>query len=86
LVVADTSGFHARGTAPGPSVRVSIWAYSRSNPFLPWTGGDLLALPVIGGRALRFYWAVTDRWKDLTGARRDWRWVGKRSPLSPPAK
>jgi len=84
LVVADTSGFHARGAGPGRSTRVAIWAYSRGNPFLPWPGGDLLALPLVRGRALRLYWAVSDRWKDFTKARRDWRWVGKRSPLSPP--
>jgi hypothetical protein len=84
LVVADTSGIHARGTTDLQSVRLSIWAYSRSNPFLPLVGGDLGALPVIKGYALRLYWAVTDRLKDAKKARRDWRWVGTRSPLSPP--
>lgn len=84
LVVADTSGFHARGTAAGKTTRLSIWAYSRSNPFLPWTGGDLTALPVIKNYALRLYWALTDRLKDTRKAPRDWRWVGNRSPLAPP--
>jgi hypothetical protein len=84
LVAADTSGIHARGAACGKTMRVSIWAYSRGNPFLPWTGGDLASLPLIRGRALRLYWALADRWKDLTGARRDWRWVGERTPLTPP--
>lgn len=51
LVVADTYGFHARGRSRGPSVRVEIWAYSRKNPFVPWTGPDLSALP--GVRAAR---------------------------------
>jgi hypothetical protein len=84
LIIADTSGFHARGTAAGQSTRVSIWAYSRSNPFLPWAGGDIMALPFIKGRALRLYWAITDRAKDAAGIPRLWRWVGIRSPLTPP--
>jgi hypothetical protein len=84
LVVADTSGFHARGTAAGKTMRLSIWAYSRSNPFLPWTGGDLVGLPFVKAHALRLYWAITDRMKDKRKAPRDWRWVGNRSPLAPP--
>jgi hypothetical protein len=84
LVVADTSGFHARGTAAGKTTRLSIWAYSRSNPFLPFTGGDLVSLPLIRSHALRIYWALTDRLKDTRKAPRDWRWVGNRSPLAPP--
>lgn len=84
LVVADTSGFHARGTAAGKTRRLSIWAYSRSNPFLPFTGGDLVGLPIVKNHALRIYWALTDRLKDKRKAPRDWRWVGNRSPLAPP--
>lgn len=84
LVVADTSGFHARSPTGQPTVRVSIWAYSRSNPFLPWTGGDLMALPFVKGRALRAYWALTDRIKDAARMPRSWRWVSDRSPLAPP--
>lgn len=84
LVVADTSGIHRRGVSAGQARRVSIWAYARANPFLPWVGGDLVALPLVGGHALRVYWAFTDLIKDWRHVRRDWRWVGLRSPLSPP--
>lgn len=84
LVVADTSGIHRRSPTEKQSARVCIWAYSRSNPFLPWTGGDLGALPGLKARALKLYWAVTDRLKDARKARRDWGWVGERSPLQPP--
>jgi len=53
LVVADTFGFHARARSHKPSVRVEIWAYSRTNPFVPWTGPDLSAWPPFrAGRAL----------------------------------
>ena len=84
LVVADTSGIHRRSPARRPTVRVSIWAYSRSNPFLPWAGGDLAGLPLVKNRVLRAYWAVTDRWRDARRTRRDWGWAGQRSPLTPP--
>ena len=84
LVVADTSGIHRRSPTTQRTERVSIWAYSRSNPFLPWTGGAIVGVPLIKNHALRFYWAVTDRMKDMKGARREWRWVGARSPLTPP--
>ena len=84
LVIADTSGIHRRSTTDKQGARVSIWAYSRSNPFLPWVRGDLAALPGIRSHALRAYWALTDRLKDARRARRDWGWVGERSPLSPP--
>jgi hypothetical protein len=84
LVIADTSGIHRRSTTDRQAARVSIWAYSRSNPFLPWAGGDLTAIPVIKDYAMRIYWAMADRLKDARKVRRDWRWVGQRSPLSPP--
>ena len=84
LIVADTSGIHRRSTTTVQSARVSIWAYSRSNPFLPWAGGDLTGLPIVKEYALRLYWLLTDRVKDARKVQRDWRWVGERSPLSPP--
>ncbi len=69
LVVADTSGIHRRSTTDKPSVRVSIWAYSRSNPFLPWVGGDPVALPLVKDHAQRLYWWVSDRLKDKRASR-----------------
>ena len=86
LVVADTSGIHRRSTTDRPSVRVSIWAYSRSNPFLPWVGGDPVALPLVRDHAQRLYWWVSDRLKDRQRKPRLWRWVGNRTPLSPPVR
>jgi len=47
LVVADTSGFHARCPSLKSSHRVEIYASLRRNPFLPWRGAHLFALPVI---------------------------------------
>jgi len=68
LVVVDTVGFHARGAASRPSMRIEIWAYSRRNPFLPWLGWDLLSLPGLAERRIPWLWAMRDRLK---------RWIGQ---------
>jgi len=86
LVVADTSGIHARATTAQQTVRVSIWAYSRSNPFLPWVGGDLESLPGIRGRALRMTWAVKEMFARKPFAATTWHFVGKRSPWGAPVR
>lgn len=78
LVVADTGGFHARGAAAIPGERVEIWSYARRNPFLPWTGGDLLSLPGIAERRVGWLWKI----QDLIG--RPWTPVGTRRALSAP--
>lgn len=85
LVVADTSGFHRRGLSERPATRVSIWAYSRSNPFLPWAGGDLLGIGGLRGRAVRALWAAQDLASRVLGASNGWRWVGRRRPMDPPS-
>ena len=86
LIVADTSGFHKRAASATQTMRVSIWAYSRSNPFLPWVGGDLAAAPFIRARAVRLFWMAQDGLKWLRRAKGGWRWVGHRTPLTPAAK
>lgn len=78
LVVADTGGFHARGAAQRTGERVEIWSYARRNPFLPWLGGDLLSLPGLAERRVRWLWAFRDRFKDRIG--QPWQPVGKRRP------
>ena len=84
LVIADTSGIHRRSTTAKPSVRVSLWAYSRSNPFLPFAAGDIKAWNAVQSWGVRVYFAVADRIKDARGVKRDWGWAGLRSPLTPP--
>ena len=86
LVVADTSGIHARSTTLKQTVRVSIWAYSRSNPFLPWVGGDLESLPGIKGRALRLTWALQKAFSRKPPSASAWQFVGKRSPWGAPGR
>lgn len=79
LIVADTSGFHARGIASRPSVRAEIWGYCRRNPFLPWTGFDLLSLPGLAERRIGWDWALHDRLGRLIG--QAWRPIGRTRPL-----
>lgn len=75
LIVADTSGFHARGESLYPSTRVEIWGYSRRNPFLPWTGWDVQGLPGLRDRSVPFYWRALDAMEVLGWARNPWRRV-----------
>ena len=78
LVVADTAGFHARGPALRSGERVEIWSYARRNPFFPWLGGDLLSLPGIAERRIRWLWALRDRFEARIG--QPWKPVGRRRP------
>jgi hypothetical protein len=76
LVVADTFGFHARGPSAQPTTRVEIWAMGRRNPFLPWTGLDPWALPVLGLRKPLFYWKSVDLIARVGLGRQRWRACG----------
>ena len=78
LVVADTHGFHARGTTSRRSIRVEIWAYQRRNPFLPWVGLDILGLPGIAERRVGFWWRLCDRFERWLG--QQWHDVGIKRP------
>lgn len=78
LVVADTVGFHARGSALASGERVEIWSYARRNPFLPWLGGDLFSLPGIAERRIGLVWALRDRLERRIG--QPWKTVGRRTP------
>ncbi|MFL5259573.1 MAG: phytanoyl-CoA dioxygenase family protein [Hyphomicrobiales bacterium] len=82
LVVADTVGFHARGLSVRPSKRVEIWAYGRRNPFLPWTGFDLLSLPGIAEARIPAMWKALDLAERLKIGRNSWRDVGRKTPLA----
>lgn len=83
LVVADTIGFHARGLSTRPSVRVEIWAYGRRNPFLPWLGLDIAAMPLVKGRAVPLYWSAMDLCERLHFGGNPWQSAGITSPVAP---
>ena len=78
LVVADTFGFHARQQATRASTRVEIWAYGRRNPFLPWTGLDLLGVPGIAEWRIPLLWKARDVLERFVG--QPWRAVGDKRP------
>lgn len=71
LVVADTCGFHARCPSLHPSHRVEIYASLRRNPFLPWCGGHLFALPQIAEHHM--LWDI--RLKHLMGFKKHTNWI-----------
>jgi hypothetical protein len=82
LIVGDTVGFHARGHSARPSKRVEIWAYSRRNPFLPFTGFDPLSLPGIAEQRIPLMWRALDLAEKAGIKNNPWRDVGWKRPLS----
>ena len=83
LVVADTSGFHARGPSVRPSTRVEIWAYGRRNPFLPWAGLDPLSLHGFAERRAPAMWTARDLLRPMIG--QPWANAGFKTPGAPVA-
>lgn len=77
LVVADTVGFHARGSAANSGERVEIWSYARRSPFIPWVGGDILSLPGLAERRVGWLWALRDKLEARIG--QPWKPVGIRT-------
>ena len=73
LVVADTSGFHARGPSARPTRRVEIWSYGRRNPFLPWVGFDPWSVGNLGDHRVPLFWYVSDVAERLGAGHNVWR-------------
>ena len=80
LVVADTFGFHGRTPSPRATQRVELYSTLRRNPFLPWTGFDPLALPVVKQRMGSFL-IMLDR---VGIAPMPWKPVGRLRLDAPP--
>lgn len=83
LIIADTSGFHRRGLSTGFACRISIWAQSRSNPFIPWAGPGPVP-PPLQGLATRALGWLDGMVKRARGRDNGWRSVGARTPAAPP--
>jgi hypothetical protein len=81
LVVADTFGFHARGTAERPTVRVELWAYRRRSPFLPWVRLDLLSLPELALRRAQMAYRLTDFLSDRGLLQQHWALSSRKRAL-----
>ncbi len=84
FVIGDTYGFHARRRSARPAMRIEIWAYSRRNPFLPWTGLDLAALPLFSSGAAALSWWFMEANKKLGPATLQFRQVAGVTPGAPP--
>jgi hypothetical protein len=80
LVAVDTFGFHARGSADRPVVRVEIWAYSRRTPFVPWTGLDALSIKPIAERRATWLPYIVDGLERLGIMKQQWQPAGRRRP------
>jgi len=83
LVAIDTCGFHARGSADRPTVRVEIWAYSRRSPFVPWTGFDLLSWKPIAIRRAVWLQRIVDRLDRFGVKKQHWEPAGRRKAADP---
>ena len=81
LVAIDTFGFHARGMANQPSVRVEIWAYARRAPFVPWTGLDALSIPPIAIRRAQWLPHIVDCLDRLGFKKQVWLPAGRKRPI-----
>lgn len=77
LVVADTYGFHSRAPSEHATTRVELHGHLRRNPFTPWNGLDVQALPGVAGNQLDLYLGYLD-WKSKRSGRPHlWRDVGE---------
>lgn len=83
LVVGDTCGFHARAASSKATTRVEIYAYSRLNPYKPFTRLGVGALPGIGSQRVPIYWWLHDHMVRLGLTRPVWLQAGTVSPDSP---
>lgn len=84
LVVGDTYGFHARRRSTRPSARLEIWAYSRGNPFTPWTGLGLGLVRPWASHAAEIGWGLMELRGKLGFPAAHFRQVAKVSPVAPP--
>lgn len=83
LVVADTCGFHARGDSSVRSVRVELWAYSRRNPFLPWTSAGLHSREPLGKRQAEWLNKGLDLLDRAGLHKQHWTPAGRKRPIDP---
>lgn len=83
LVVADTSGFHGRTPSARPTLRLEVYATLRRNPFLPWLGGHVWNLPLLGNRAGSIELQASRLFGDRLRAL--WPATGKQPMTAPPA-
>jgi len=77
LIVADTFAFHGRTPSEKPTIRSEIHWHMRRNPFLPWTGGDVMSLPFLKNRGMPMLMDLADVAEKTVKMRNVWRPVGE---------
>jgi hypothetical protein len=75
LVIANTNGFHGRGTADDGQSRLEIWAYSRPSPFNPLPGLPFNWLATLQNTILQRYWQHKDRKAARRNSRPSWHLI-----------
>jgi hypothetical protein len=80
LVIANTFGFHARGSAPDGSTRLALYADSRTNPFVPLPGIDLPWIDALQYRLLKRQRVGLDEQAARRGEQSSWHLVREQSP------
>jgi hypothetical protein len=84
LVVADTFGFHQRAPSRRPTTRVAIYGYLRRNPFVPWNGLHLAALPGLAAYQVDMFVALLTLRRRVLGRDSVWNDVGRVRADAPP--
>ena len=75
LVIADTSGFHCRGTVVNKGVRSEIFGFFRPNPFNPLPGLDIQALRKLNQSVIRKFYYYRDSRERKQGRQAFWHLV-----------
>jgi hypothetical protein len=75
LVIANTHGFHCRGSATGKCSRLEIYASSRTNPFIPMPGLVTSLFGRIEHIAAQGYWRAMDWVAARRGVQSSWHLV-----------
>ena len=83
LVVANTHGFHCRGTATDKSTRTELWTISRNNPFNPFPGIDHPLTTKLQNRAITLWRKHCDRKAASRGIASSWHVIDARNTIHP---
>lgn len=81
LVIANTNGFHGRGSASAGASRLEIWAYGRHNPFNPLPGIDFPGLRHIRHAILQWHWQRLDARAEKHGGKASWHLIPAKDML-----
>lgn len=78
LVIANTHGFHGRGQAEQNASRMEIWAFSRSNPFLPFVSFPSELYNRLQYKVLKKQREKADKQAQASGKRASWHKISRK--------